>query len=168
MRKGFKVTRGIRKKINTLAMAVGCPLNWHRACGMQWNTKDVACRGEDASDIIHDIAHYAIATKAAKKIFDYGLGPGPSSFSTKDHEYAESIYSSAKCDSIERKASALGIFWEKKLGLNWESTAEYHSWTSRFGRSDLDDLKVAWRNMRRTIEKYDSLYALAEKKGKRK
>lgn len=161
MRKGFKVTPSIRKKINILALAVGCPLNWHRKCGVQWNTKDVACKGEDASNIIHDIAHYAVATKAARKVIDFGLGAGPSSVD----QSIDSIYSGSKCDSIERRASALGIYWEKKLGLNWESTAEYHSWTSKYGRFDsgINDLKTCWHNMKRTINKYDSLYLLAEK-----
>jgi hypothetical protein len=171
MRRGFKVTPTIRKKINTLAKAVGCTLNWHRGCGIAWNKKDIACKGEDASDIIHDIAHFAVSSKKEKNHFDFGLGTSPSTDDLYDE--VKRIYSYSKCDKIEAKASALGIHWEKKLGLNWESTAEYHSWTSRYGRSrgdDFDELKQTWRNIRRTINKYDLRYILAEKmmKGKKK
>jgi hypothetical protein len=155
-RKGFKVTPSIRKKINALAKRVGCPLNWRRACGIQWNGIDVACKNQDASNIIHDIAHYTMATKQARKSPDFGLGFGPDSIYDLTVE-SKSIYRRSKCDAIERRASALGIHWEKELGLNWESTAEYHAWTSRYGRDfggEMSELKKVWRSLSHTIKKY--------------
>ena len=154
--KSFKVTPTIRKKINSLAKRVGCPLNWKRSCGIQWNGKDVACKGQDASNIIHDIAHYAVATTRARRYKDFGLGAGPDS-SLKSGENIEEIYRFSKCSDIERKASALGIYWEKELGLNWKDTAEYHAWTSRYGRDiggEMTDLKDMWKSLSSTIKKY--------------
>lgn len=150
MRKKFKVTRTLRKKINALAAKVGCPLNWRRACGIQWNGEDVACKGEDASNIIHDIAHYALATKRERKLLDYGLGPSPSTDISmddmdilyRDERKRNSFKVKGRSSShIEERASALGIYWEKQLGLPWEDTADYHFWR------DLDALAEVQRKL---------------------
>lgn len=149
-RRQFKVTPSLRKKINTLAKKIGCPLNWRRKPGIQWDTKDVACKGQDASNIIHDIAHYAIATKKARKCLDYGLGAGPESSSDDKIIIIEELYNDIVCGKIEEKASALGIFWEKELGLPWKKTAEYHSWNRVFNRitnDEFGDLKVYWKKL---------------------
>lgn len=154
-RRGFKVTLSIKRKINALAKRVGCPLNWKRACGVQWNGEDVACKGQDASNIIHDIAHYALATSRAKRHLDFGLGFGPDTDMWGVVE--EDIYPSSKRNDIERRASALGIHWEKELGLDWEDTAEYHSWTSRYGidvGGEMTELKKVWKSLSSTINKY--------------
>jgi hypothetical protein len=164
MRAGFKVTPSLHTKINKLAKAVGCPLNWRRKPGIQWNGKDSACKGEDASNIIHDIAHYALATDQERACPDFGLGPSPSSNSDED---IKAIYRDSKCDKIERQASALGIYWEQRMGLPWMKTAEYHSWTSRYGRNndDLRELKDVWRDMKAIIDKYDRVMIWPKKKG---
>lgn len=151
MRKAFKVTPSIRKKINTLAKCAGCPLNWRRAPGIQWNTKDVACKKQDASNIIHDIAHYVMATKKDRKTLDFGLGVGPDS--EVDHFFETNIfitnYSYSKSNKIEADASALGIYWEKQLGLPWKSTMYYHAW------DDEDALEKAWKKLSRKIKKIE-------------
>lgn len=128
MRKGFEITLGLKRKLNKLAKSVGVKLNWSRAPGMQYNRKDIACKGQDASNILHDIAHYKAATPKARKYVDFGLGSGPDSYSEDDNEIAEEIYSISVNLKIEEKASALGIMWEKELGLNWQDTIIYHSW----------------------------------------
>lgn len=151
MRKGFEVTRTLRKKISDLAKRVRCPINWRRAPGFQWDTKDVACKTQDASNIIHDIAHYAVATKKDRKTVDFGLGEGPDSVTSNKkvpYEFYEfpRNYPYAKCSEIETVASALGIHWEKQLGLPWDHTARYHSW-------DMDDLEKAWKKLSRKIKR---------------
>lgn len=150
MRKGFEVTRSLRKKISDLAKRVRCPLNWRRAPGIQWDTKDVACKEQDASNIIHDIAHYAIATKKDRRTLDFGLGKGPDSISFSkeigDNVKYEHNYVYADRSKIEAEASALGIYWEKQLGLPWESTMKYHTWYQ-------DDLEKAWGKLSRKIKK---------------
>jgi hypothetical protein len=149
MRKKFKVTRTLRKKINELANQVGCPLNWRRSCGIQWNGEDVACKGEDASNIIHDIAHYVLATKKERSYNDFGLGPSPSTkvpWNQWDQLYER--VSIGKANKIEEKASALGIYWEKQMGLPWEDTADYHFW------HDEDKLKKFWKKLKHHTRKY--------------
>lgn len=134
-----------KRKINALAQRVGVKLNWNRAPGLQWNTKDVACEGQTASDIIHDIAHYAIASRQERKTADFGLGPGPDSMYDKS---PKTLYGNRKCNNIEGKASALGIYWEKEIGLPWESTALHHAW------DDPIELKRAWNKLKSIIKKY--------------
>jgi hypothetical protein len=148
VRKGFEVTPQLRRKINTLAKKVGCPLNWRRSCGIQWNGKDTACKGEDASNIIHDIAHFALASKKERKHLDFGLGASPSTkVSEWDNPKLKSLYGGETSSDKEQEASALGIYWEKQLGLPWEDTADYHSW------DDKELLKSFWKNLGRLIRK---------------
>jgi hypothetical protein len=147
-RKGFEITLIRRRRIDDLAKKVGCPLNWNRAPGVQWNGKSVACKDQDASNIVHDIAHYAVATKKARKSLDYGLGAGPD---TKHGSYTydamDPIYTYDECRAIERKASALGIYWERMLKLPWKDTLAYHNWDS------LAEIKKDWRKLSRHINK---------------
>jgi hypothetical protein len=147
-RPGFKVTPTLRKKINKLAKNVGCPLNWRRAPGVQWNGEDVACKTQDASNIIHDIAHFMLSSKKEREHFDFGLGAGPESESVsfEFEDELKRIYSHAKCQSKEVRASALGIYWEKKMGLPWEKTMRYHAW-------DDGELERAWEKLRYRIKK---------------
>jgi hypothetical protein len=149
IRKGFEVTPKLRRKIIALAKKVGCPLNWKRSCGIQWNGKDTACKGEDASNIIHDIAHFAIASKKERKHFDFGLGKSPSTQQlVYDNSKLEPLYDLKICSDKEQKASALGIYWEKKIGLPWRDTAAFHSW------NDTDLLKTSWKvDLSRLIRK---------------
>lgn len=150
-RRGFEINLSSKRKINKLARLVGCPLNWKRKPGVSWNGKDVACIGLDASDIIHEIAHYAVATKAARKEYDYGLGYGPSTEANNEtYSLIKEIYSPKKTQSIEERASALGIYWEKKLGFPWESTVSFHSWENNRGPT----LRTVWKNLSRVIKKF--------------
>jgi hypothetical protein len=148
IRLGFKVTSSLQKKINKLAKKVGCPLNWCRTPGLQWNTIDVACKTQNASNIIHDIAHWMLSTKEGRAHLDFGLGAGPESESVRFEfqDGLKSIYSPDIRDIKEAQASALGIYWEKKLGLPWEKTMSYHNW-------DFNDLKQAWKKLKYRIKK---------------
>ena len=151
MRRGFKVTPTLRKKINRLAKKVGCPLNWNRAPGVQWDTKDVACKFQDASNIIHDIAHYAVASRKDRNTIDFGLGAGPDSdVINSDEDIFIKFPENYRDTSIkEVEASALGIYWEKQLGLPWKRTADYHSWNY------IEELEKMWkdRKISRRIKK---------------
>lgn len=158
IRPGFKVDSVLKKKINKLAELVGVKLNWERECGIQYNGKDIACKNQDASNIIHDIAHYAVASKPARKRSDYGLGPGPdtkpitprNNWTKIDKIYP--IYKNSKCSTIEQRASALGIHWEKQLGLDWKATAMYHAWIDQGDFSELNDVL---KSLKKIIDKYN-------------
>jgi len=124
-RKGFEVTPELKVRINKLATLVGCVLNWGRNPddSFQYDKIDIACEGQDASNILHDIAHYVLASKEERAMEDFGLGDGPDS-----GESMKRKLSMRKCDKLEEQASVLGIFWEKSLNLNHDSTYVYHDW----------------------------------------
>src|ERR1700676_17628 len=104
----FKITPVRKRKLTILSKRVGCPLNWKRASGIAWNGQNVACLATDVSSILHDIAHYAMATKEARKAPAFGLGQGPDSMVNGEYKI---LYHYRVCQKIEEKASALGIYW---------------------------------------------------------
>lgn len=129
-------------------------MNWRRAPGIAWNTKDIACKGQNASNIIHDIAHYAVASLKERKHYDFGLGASPdtdySFVDVDDDVWAKlrPLYNYQKCNKIETVASALGIYWEKELGLPWKGTAMYHAW------GDLNELYKEWNSLEKLIKRF--------------
>lgn len=124
--KKFEVTADLKKKLSKLAKGVGVKLNWKRnpSFSFQWDGTDIACDGQNASNILHDIAHWVFADEDRKEVEDFGLGPGP------DSGFSDTIMmvTGEESGNEEELASALGIWWEKQLGLPWEETKEYHNW----------------------------------------
>lgn len=144
------IDESLKIKINILAEKVGVTLNWERnpKDSVQWNGYDIACWNQNASNIIHDIAHYTVASNSRRKLPDFGLGTGPDSIDDSPREM-----SIEKCDDEETKASALGIYWEKQLKMDWKSTARYHAWTEPYHL----DLKKAWISLEKSNAEYMSL-----------
>ena len=71
--------------------------------------------GTEAYVILHEVAHYRLATPERRALPDFGLGPGPD---TRDRAGAEQV---AALPVLEREAdeamaSLLGILWEAELG----------------------------------------------------
>jgi hypothetical protein len=151
MRQGFKVTPTLKNKINSLAEIVGVKLNWQRKCGIQYNKKDIACKNQDASNIIHDIAHFAVATKKNRQRLDFGLGAGPDSLQEIENSFADIRCYSENPDRIEEYASALGIHWEKELKLPWKNTMIYHGWHPQ-------ELQKKWKT--KFVSKFLSKYKI--------
>lgn len=121
----------LKRKINLLAKNVGVKINWRKSLNnfgstLQYDGKYIT--GDNFSNIIHDIAHFEVADKKARSLPDFGLGEGPDSYDFNGD--CKRIYSEQKCDQIEERASALGIFWEKEIGLDWKFTLNYHNWSS--------------------------------------
>lgn len=122
----------LKRKIKSLAKRTKCPLNWTRTPGdtFQWDGNDVACKKQKASNIIHDIAHFVIASREQRKIIDFGLGAGPDTGNQSEANKAELKHRHISVDQQEVEASALGILWEKGFGMDWKDTADYHNWDS--------------------------------------
>lgn len=112
-----------------------------------WDGKTLAIGDLPDSNILHDLAHYAICwlrNPRRLKVPDFGLGPGNDS--RPDSAVAPVLVQS---NEEEYLASALGILWEKQLeerGLpfSWERTADDHNWnkttfsSNRTGRETLN------------------------------
>lgn len=65
--------------------------------------------------LLHEIAHYQLASPARRGVVDFGLGPGPD---TGDRAAAEraAVLSMLERDREEAAVSLLGILWETALG----------------------------------------------------
>jgi hypothetical protein len=75
-----------------------------------------ALRGEtEAYVLLHEVAHYQLASPARRLVADFGLGPGPE---TGDRARAEAaaLRFGIEREREEAMASLLGILWETQLG----------------------------------------------------
>lgn len=141
-----------KAKINKLAKKVKVKLNWDKdpRKSYMYDGKYINCKNQTASNIIHDIAHYALSSKTRRKIVEYGLGAGPETASI-NIDNANDVAINERVDNYftnEEKASALGIYWEKKLKLNYKKTYNDHKWYEY-------NIEDAWKLIEKTIKKYD-------------
>jgi hypothetical protein len=84
------------------------------ACAYNWD--GAALDGDaEAYVILHEVAHFVLASQERRALPDFGLGPGPD---TRDRAGAERAISLPVLDREvdEAMASLLGILWEAKLG----------------------------------------------------
>lgn len=155
----FKITPSRRVAITKLARFAGVSLNWKRSPSesFQWDGKDIACAGQDASTIIHDIAHWIVCDPERRSVEDFGLGPGPDS---SDQDTIIMLSSLALSDE-EEFASALGIWFEKQMGLDWKSTAIYHAWWQCGNIFPL--LSETWGDISDIIWHYEKLFRSCSK-----
>ena len=84
------------------------------ACAYNWD--GAALDGAvEAYVILHEVAHFLLASPERRSLPDFGLGPGPD---TRDRDGAEraAIVTLLDREEDEAAASLLGILWEAKLG----------------------------------------------------
>lgn len=104
-----------------------------------WNGH--ALRSEtEAYVLLHEIAHYQLASPARRRAIDFGLGPGPETGDREAAERAALVFGLAR-DREEALASLLGILWEVELGQpalasfldqNWLEGATRHGTAAHF------------------------------------
>jgi len=75
--------------------------------------------------VIHDIAHYVVASRRRRKLPEFGLGSSPDITRFR----GKLVVSPKFAQKEEALASALGIYWEREFGMDWKSTFEDHYWT---------------------------------------
>lgn len=82
------------------------------------------------SNLIHDIAHFVVADPERRTIPEFGLGDSPDTgrFNTP----MTKGMTPKKAQDEEELASALGIYWERELGLDWRETFGEHMWDDIF------------------------------------
>jgi hypothetical protein len=84
------------------------------ACRFNWDGR--ALDGDtEAYVILHEVAHWLLASPARRRLVDFGLGPGPD---TRDRGAAEqaALLPPLARERDEAVASLLGILWEAALG----------------------------------------------------
>jgi hypothetical protein len=104
-------------RLAALTLARGFGMAIHPAgsqCPHNWD--GTALNGEtEAYVILHEAAHFVLASPERRHLIDFGLGPGPD---TVDRGAAEraAVLSPLARDEDEADASLLGIIWEAALG----------------------------------------------------
>lgn len=112
-----------------------------------WNGR--ALRSEtEAYVLLHEVAHFQLATPERRCVIDFGLGPGPESGNT-DAATAAACVPYLACEAEEARASLLGILWEIEFGQpglasfldqNWLEGADRPAAVVHF-RNVLDELR---------------------------
>jgi hypothetical protein len=123
-----------RREALSLARAFGMAI---RPEGIQclYNWDGGALNGAtEAYVILHEAAHFALASSERRRLIDFGLGPGPD---TLDRDAAESaaVLSLPAREEDEAAASLLGIIWEAQLGQPALASFLDQNWLEGLDRS---------------------------------
>jgi hypothetical protein len=105
-----------RHRLAALTLARNCGMAVHppgTECRFNWD--GAALNGAtEAYVILHEVAHFMLASPERRRLVDFGLGPGPD---TIDRDTAERAALLSPLDGAEDEAAAslLGIVWEAEL-----------------------------------------------------
>ncbi len=120
-----------RKKALALLGVVGISIS-RRRIGPTWDGSTLAISGLEPADIIHELAHWLVATPRERKMPEYGCGM--SLFTS--FESAKIL--NDRTDSFrEENASVLGIAYGAAIGFppdEIEFLLEEHNWSDSFPR----------------------------------
>jgi hypothetical protein len=114
-----------------------------------YNWDGIALNGAtEAYVILHDIAHFALASPERRRLIDFGLGPGPD---TVDRDAAEraAVLSAVARDDDEAAASLLGIVWEAELGQPALASFLDQNWLECLDRSAAAHFSAVLASLRR-------------------
>ena len=104
-----------RQQALTVAQHFGVPV-YPPGTHTGFNWDGTALDGDtEAYVILHEIAHFVLASPARRRLVDFGLGPGPD---TRERSVAEraTTVPLIEREADEAEASLLGILWEAALG----------------------------------------------------
>jgi len=115
-----------------------------RAFGLAIHPEGTPCRfnwdgaalngATEAYVILHEVAHFALASPERRGLVEFGLGPGPD---TIDRDTAEraAVMSPLARDEDEAAASLLGVVWEAALGQPALASFLDQNWLEGLDRS---------------------------------
>jgi hypothetical protein len=97
---------------------------------------DGACaRGDtEAYVLLHEAAHFQLASPARRRRIDFGLGPGPETGQRDAAQAAATVFGLAR-EREEAMASLLGILWEVELGQPALASFLDQNWLEGAGRA---------------------------------
>jgi hypothetical protein len=102
-------------------------------CSFNWD--GVALNGAtEAYVILHEVAHFVLASPERRRLIDFGLGPGPDTLERMAADNAAVLPPLAR-DRDEAAASLLGIVWEARLGQPALASFLDQNWLEGLDRS---------------------------------
>lgn len=116
-------------------------------CRFNWD--GVALDGStEAYVILHEVAHFVLASPARRALVDFGLGPGPD---TREREAAEraAVLPFMAREEDEALASLLGILWEAELGQPALASFLDQNWLEGLDRSAAPHFATVLGGLRR-------------------
>jgi len=105
--------------------------------GFSWDGREVRT-GTEAYVLLHEAAHFQLASPTRRRKIDFGLGPGPETGSRDIAQRAASLFGLAR-EREEAKASLLGILWEVEFGQPALASLLDQNWLEGAGRSAAAD-----------------------------
>jgi hypothetical protein len=90
------------------------PLNEAPAAAFSWDGSHVRSSCTEPSVLIHEVAHYQLASPTRRALPDFGLGAGPETGRIADADAARCLGDTER-EAEEQMASLLGILWEVTL-----------------------------------------------------
>ena len=137
-----------RQAALSLARAFGIAIHPEGTrCRFNWD--GVALNGAtEAYVILHEIAHFVLASRERRRLVDFGLGPGPD---TSDRAAAEqaAVLSPLAREEDEAAASLLGIIWETELGQPALASFLDQNWLEGLDRSAASHFTAVLTKLRR-------------------
>src|SRR6516164_753123 len=137
-------------RLAALAVARGCGMPIHpegSSCRFNWD--GAALNGAtEAYVILHEAAHFALASPERRGLVEFGLGPGPD---TLDRDTAEraAVMSLLQREADEAAASLLGIVWEAALGQPALASFLDQKWLEGLDRSAAAHFTAVVETLRR-------------------
>jgi hypothetical protein len=132
----------------------------------QYDGTAIAVKNISVSAMLHEIAHWMLASEEERKLIDYGLGCGPNT-GEKNHSAAmvaeraqiktEFLVMSKENLHMtdDSYASLLGIAFEAALGYDINQTLKVHNWIPE---NDLFDknffLSINWLQNKKLLSKH--------------
>jgi hypothetical protein len=102
------------------------------AAGVAWDGRALRI-GIEAYVLLHEVAHFQLASPARRRRLDFGLGAGPETGRVAEAEEAATLFALAR-EREEAMASLLGILWEVELGHPALASFLDQNWLEGAGR----------------------------------
>jgi len=99
-----------------------------------WNGNALR-RDTEAYVLLHEIAHFQVATQERRALVDFGLGAGPETGDRAAAERAAMLFGIER-EREEALASLLGILWEVELGQPALASFLDQNWLEGAGRPE--------------------------------
>jgi hypothetical protein len=94
--------------------------------------------GSEPAVLVHEVAHYQIASPARRFLPDFGLGAGPETGLVEIADAARAADAETR-ETEEAMASLLGILWEVELGQPAILAFQEQNWLEGAGRAGTAD-----------------------------